>query len=58
MTDQTPTTSQDPHAAFHRGDMSGTQLLQLDPNLRRNPAREWSVEEMEQAVLLTTVKKR
>ncbi len=57
MTDQTPTTPQDPHAAFHRGDMSGAQLLQLDPNLRRNPAREWSVEEMEQAVLLTTVKK-
>lgn len=39
----------------HRGLVSDRQLLQLDKNLRRNPVREYTVEEMEQHVLLTTV---
>ncbi|MBC7460036.1 MAG: NADH-quinone oxidoreductase subunit B [Thermoleophilia bacterium] len=37
--------------------MPRTQLLQLDPNLRRNPAKELTTEDMEQKVLLTTVNK-
>ena len=50
----------DPHLQrayleHRQGKVSDTQLLQLDPNLRRNPAKPMSVEEVEQAVLLTTV---
>jgi NADH-quinone oxidoreductase subunit B len=57
MTDDVSPHVSDPHAAHHRGEISGGQLLQLDPNMRRNPVREWTVEEMEKAVLLTTVDK-
>lgn len=44
-------------AMHHRGMVSDKQLLQLDKNVRRNPVREYTVEEMEQHVLLTTVNK-
>jgi NADH-quinone oxidoreductase subunit B len=42
----------------HRtGEISNQQLLQLDPNLRRNPVQAITAEDMEQKVLLTTVDK-
>lgn len=48
----------DPHNAFHRGDIKREQLLQLDPNLRRNRVlEEWTAEKMEQHVFLTSVEK-
>jgi NADH-quinone oxidoreductase subunit B len=51
-------THEDPHAAFRSGNIDGSQLLQIDPRLRRNPIEEeWSVERMEKAVLLTSVDK-
>ena len=54
----TPHGITDPHAAYARGDIDAPQLLQLDPNLRRNPAKDdWSAERLEQDILLTTVEK-
>jgi NADH-quinone oxidoreductase subunit B len=48
----------DPHAAHRAGEITSSQLLQLDPRLRRNPIEEeWTVDRMEKAVLLTTVDK-
>lgn len=45
------------HKEHRAGNISDTQLIQLDPKLRRNPVKEWNAQEMEQAVLLTTVNK-
>jgi NADH-quinone oxidoreductase subunit B len=48
----------DPHAAYRRGELGAPQLLQLDPKLRRNPAKpDPSVEEVEQSILLTSLAK-
>ncbi|MCW2960692.1 MAG: dehydrogenase subunit [Thermoleophilia bacterium] len=64
MSDETYDKSKDPNlqAAYqlHReGAVSSPQLLQLDKNLKRNPAKlyEDEIEDIEQAVLLTTVGK-
>jgi NADH-quinone oxidoreductase subunit B len=48
---------QQAYQEFNSGRMPANQLLQLDPNLRRNPAKELTAEDMEQKVLLTTVNK-
>ena len=48
---------QDAYQQFNSGKMPASQLLQLDPNLRRNPGKELTAEDMEQKVLLTTVNK-
>jgi NADH-quinone oxidoreductase subunit B len=45
------------HKEHRAGNITDTQLIQLDPKLRRNPVKEWNAQEMEQAVLLTTVNK-
>jgi NADH-quinone oxidoreductase subunit B len=56
VTDTPAPSPADPHAAYARGDIGRSELLQLDPKLRRNPvADEYSVEQMEKAVLLTTI---
>lgn len=55
-----PTSDQNLQQAYHlhrSGQMGDTQLLQLDPNLRRNPVKAITAEDMEQKVLLTTVNK-
>ncbi|MCW2955283.1 MAG: dehydrogenase subunit [Thermoleophilia bacterium] len=64
MTDETYDKASDPNLQkayqLHReGTVSSPQLLQLDPNLKRNPAKlyEDEIEDIEQAVLLTTVNK-
>ncbi len=47
----------DPHASFRRGDITRRELIQVDPNMFANPMKEWTPEEMEKHVLLTTVDK-
>jgi NADH-quinone oxidoreductase subunit B len=54
------TQANDPHAAHRAGQINASELLQLDPRLRRNPvaaAEEWTLERTQKAVLLTTVEK-
>src|SRR5687767_8494834 len=45
----------DPHAAYRKREIDRTELLQLDPRMRRNPVKEWTGEAMEKHVFLTTV---
>ena len=57
--DYDPTADPNLQTAYHlhrTGRMDDTQLLQLDPNLRRNPAA-MTAEDIESKVLLTTVNK-
>jgi NADH-quinone oxidoreductase subunit B len=55
-----PTSDPDLQQAYHlnrQGRLPNSQLLQLDPNLRRNPVQEFTTDDVEKSVLLTTVDK-